>query len=177
MPVGFKNGTDGSLEVAINALKSVARPHSFLGINQEGQVIVVQTKGNTCGHVILRGGRIPNYDSVHVALCEEQLAKAGLPQSLVIDCSHGNSEKKPELQPLVAENVASQIIEGNRSIMGIMLESHLHAGSQPIPADLSLLRYGISVTDGCISWEETEGLLRDLHGRLKEILPRRLAGP
>jgi 3-deoxy-7-phosphoheptulonate synthase len=173
MPVGFKNGTDGGLDVAINALLSVSRPHSFLGINQGGQVTVVQTRGNICGHLILRGGSQPNYDSVNIALCEEALRKAGLQENIMVDCSHGNSSKKPELQPLVAENVANQIIEGNKSISGIMLESHIHAGNQPIPKDLKELQYGVSVTDACIDWETTEKLLRDLHGRLKDVLPGR----
>ncbi len=173
MPVGFKNGTDGSLDVAINALLSVSRPHSFLGINQSGQVTVIQTRGNACGHLILRGGSQPNYDSVNVALCEEALRKAGLPENVMIDCSHGNSSKKPELQPLVAENVANQILEGNKSISGIMLESHIHAGNQPIPKDLNDLKYGVSVTDACIDWETTEQLLRKLRDRLKDVLPGR----
>jgi len=175
MPVGFKNGTDGGLQVAINALKSVSQPHSFLGINQEGQVVVLQTRGNICGHVILRGGDQPNYDSVHVALCEQALRDAGAPESIMIDCSHGNTNKKPELQPLVAENVASQILEGNRSIVGLMLESHLFPGNQPIPKDLSQLRYGVSVTDGCIGWDATEELLRHLYDRLRDVLPARAA--
>ncbi len=166
MPVGFKNGTDGGLTVAINALQSVSQPHSFLGINQQGQVTVIKTTGNVCGHVILRGGNQPNYDSVHVALCEEALRKAGLPENIMIDCSHGNSSKKPELQPLVAENVTNQILEGNKSIIGIMLESNLSAGNQPIPADVSKLEYGVSVTDGCIGWETTEKLLRDMAAKL-----------
>ncbi len=174
MPVGFKNGTDGGLDVAINALLSVSRPHSFLGINQGGQVTVIQTRGNACGHLILRGGSQPNYDSVNIALCEAALRKAGLPENIMIDCSHGNSSKKPELQPLVAENVANQIIEGNKSITGIMLESHIHAGNQPIPKDLKDLKYGVSVTDACIDWETTEALLRGLHQKLREVLPQRL---
>jgi 3-deoxy-7-phosphoheptulonate synthase len=176
MPVGFKNGTDGGLEVAINALESVSQPHSFLGINQGGQVTVIQTKGNVCGHVILRGGnKSPNYDSVHVALCEEALRKAGLPENIMIDCSHGNSNKQPELQPLVADNVANQIIEGNKSITGIMLESNIEAGNQKIPEDLSQLKYGVSVTDACIDWDTTEKLLRDMADKLREALPGRLA--
>ena len=175
MPVGFKNGTDGGLEVAINALHSLSRPHSFLGINQIGQVTVIQTRGNACGHLILRGGDQPNYDSVHVRLCEEALQKAGLAQNIMIDCSHGNSNKQPQLQPLVAENVANQIIEGNRSITGIMLESNLHAGNQPIPRELNQLKYGVSVTDACIDWETTETLLRELRERLKDVLPGRVA--
>jgi len=175
MPVGFKNGTDGGLAVAINALLSVSRPHSFLGINQSGQVTVIQTRGNACSHLILRGGNQPNYDSVNVALCETALRKAGLPENIMIDCSHGNSSKQFELQPLVAENVANQICEGNRSIMGIMLESHIHEGNQPLPKDLKQLRYGVSVTDACIGWDTTEKLLRDLHERLEDRLPSRIA--
>jgi len=175
MPVGFKNGTDGGLAVAINALESVANPHSFLGINQKGQVTVIQTKGNVCGHVILRGGNSgPNYDSVNVALCEEALRKAGLPENIMIDCSHGNSSKKPELQPLVAENVVNQVIEGNRSITGLMLESNLEFGSQSIPADLSGLKYGVSVTDACIDWETNEQLLKSMAAKLKDVLPSRI---
>ncbi len=175
MPVGFKNGTDGGLAVAINALHSVSQPHSFLGINQQGQVTVVKTTGNVCGHVILRGGdQQPNYDSVHIALCEETLRDAGLPENIMVDCSHGNSSKKPELQPLVADNVANQILEGNRSIMGIMLESNLKAGNQKIPADLTKLEYGLSVTDACIDWDTTEKLLRDMAGKLEGALKERV---
>ncbi|MCB1760357.1 MAG: 3-deoxy-7-phosphoheptulonate synthase [Gammaproteobacteria bacterium] len=175
MPVGFKNGTDGSLTVAINALKSVSHPHSFLGINQRGQVTVVQTRGNLCGHVILRGGDgQPNYDSVHVKLCEEALRSAGLDENIVIDCSHGNSNKQPALQTLVAENVASQLVEGNRSIIGIMLESNLKAGNQAIPRNLADLEYGVSVTDACIDWESTETTLRGLAERLHDVLPARI---
>jgi len=177
MPVGFKNGTDGGLTVAINALRSVSRPHSFLGINQSGQVTVIQTRGNVCGHVILRGGNgQPNYDSVHVALCEEALHKAGLQENIMIDCSHGNSNKQPGLQPLVMDNVASQVVEGNRSIVGVMLESNIHAGNQPIPRELDQLQYGVSVTDGCIDWEATESVLRRMAGKLKTVLSKRIDG-
>jgi 3-deoxy-7-phosphoheptulonate synthase len=174
MPVGFKNGTDGGLDVAINALLSVSRPHSFLGINQSGQVTVIQTRGNSCGHLILRGGNQPNYDSVNITLCEDALGKAGLAQNIMVDCSHGNSNKQYQLQPLVAQNVVNQIIEGNRSIIGIMLESHLEGGNQPIPKDLGLLKYGVSVTDACIDWAASETLLRDLHRSLQPVLRQRL---
>jgi 3-deoxy-7-phosphoheptulonate synthase len=166
-PVGFKNGTDGTLAVAINALQSVRSPHHFLGITQQGQSAVFRTRGNAHAHVVLRGGGgRPNYDSVSIALCEQALEKAGLPVNIVVDCSHGNSNKDPFLQPLVAENCVNQVIEGNRSIVGLMLESHLGAGNQPIPADLSQLRYGVSVTDACIDWETTERLLLELDRRL-----------
>jgi 3-deoxy-7-phosphoheptulonate synthase len=176
-PVGFKNGTDGSLAVAINALQSARHPHHFLGITQQGQSAVFRTRGNRYGHMVLRGGGgRPNYDSVSIALCERELEKAGLPGSIVVDCSHGNSSKDPGLQSLVAENVANQILEGNRSIAGMMLESNLHWGNQPIPADLGQLQYGVSVTDACIDWETTEGLLLSIDERLRSA-PRFVKGP
>jgi 3-deoxy-7-phosphoheptulonate synthase len=175
-PVGFKNGTDGGLTVATNALNSVAKPHRFLGINRQGQVSVFTTRGNRYGHIVLRGGSAgPNYDSVHVKLCEEALAAAGVPQNIMVDCSHANSNKQPELQPLVVEDVANQILKGNRSIVGLMIESHINPGNQPIPANLADLKYGVSVTDGCIGWETTAQCLRDLRERLREVLPGRLA--
>ncbi len=171
-PVGFKNGTDGSLAVAVNALQSARHPHHFLGITQQGQSAVFRTRGNRYGHIVLRGGGgRTNYDSVNIALCERELEKAGLPANIVVDCSHGNSAKDPGLQPLVAENLANQILEGNTSIVGLMLESNLHWGSQPIPANRSELQYGVSVTDACIDWETTEGLLQSLDARLR-LAPR-----
>ena len=167
-PVGFKNGTDGSLTVAINALQSARHPHHFLGITQQGQSAVFRTRGNKYGHIVLRGGGArTNYDSVSLALCERELEKAGLPPNVVVDCSHGNSNKDPGLQPLVAENLGNQILDGNRSIVGFMLESNLHWGSQPLSADRSEMKYGVSVTDACIDWETTEGLLTSLDQRLR----------
>jgi 3-deoxy-7-phosphoheptulonate synthase len=173
-PVGFKNGTDGSLTVAINALKSARMPHHFLGINEDGRTAVMQTRGNAYGHVVLRGGAgRPNYDSVSVALCEQELRKAGLPERIVIDCSHGNSNKDPALQPLVARDAVEQVVNGNRSIIGLMLESNLEAGNQEIPADRSQLRYGVSVTDACIDWALTERTLRDLAILLRPVMQAR----
>ena len=167
-PVGFKNGTDGSLSVAINALQSVRHPHHFLGITQAGQSAVFRTRGNRYGHIVLRGGGArTNYDSVSLALCERELEKAGLPTNIVVDCSHGNSNKDPGLQPLVAENLANQVLEGNRSLVGFMLESHLNWGSQPLTADRSNLQYGVSVTDACIDWDTTEQLLLAVDERLR----------
>jgi 3-deoxy-7-phosphoheptulonate synthase len=174
-PVGFKNGTDGSLQVAINALQSAATGHSFLGIDQNGQCTVLRTRGNRYGHVVLRGGAQPNYDSVSVALAEKELQKAGLRTKLVVDCSHANSNKDPALQPLVLENVVNQILEGNQSIIGVMLESHLNWGSQKLCSDLSKLAYGVSVTDACIDWSTTEACLRDAASRLRGVLQKRLA--
>ncbi len=173
-PVGFKNSTDGSLTVAMNALHSVAKPHSFMGINQFGQCTVVRTGGNRYGHVVLRGGAQPNYDSVAIALCERELAAAKLPANIVVDCSHANSNKDPALQPLVWHDVVHQILEGNQSIIGLMVESNLEAGSQPITEDPSKLKYGVSVTDACVDWDTAEEMLREADAKLKDVLPRRL---
>jgi 3-deoxy-7-phosphoheptulonate synthase len=169
-PVGFKNGTDGSLGTSINALKSVRHPHHFLGITQQGQSAVFRTRGNMHAHLVLRGGggRV-NYDAVSIAVAERELAAASLPGTIVVDCSHGNSNKEPELQPMVAENCVTQIADGNRSIVGLMLESHLKAGSQPIPRDLSKLEYGVSITDPCIDWPTTETLISKMHRTLQRV--------
>lgn len=175
-PVGFKNATDGDLEVAINAILSAARPHSFLGVSAQGGSAVIRTRGNAYGHVVLRGGGgRPNYDSVSVSLAEEALAKAKLPRNLVIDCSHANSFKKAEMQPRVMADVVQQIRHGNRSIVGLMIESFIEAGNQPIPADLSQLRYGCSVTDACIDWDATEQMIRSADRELRDVLRQRRA--
>jgi 3-deoxy-7-phosphoheptulonate synthase len=168
-PVGFKNGTDGALATSINALESVRHPHHFLGITQQGQSAVFRTRGNAHAHLVLRGGggRV-NYDAVSIALAERQLAQANLPTNIVVDCSHGNSNKDPGVQPLVAENCVTQILDGNRSIIGLMLESHLKAGNQPIPKDLGTLEYGVSITDPCMDWQRSETLLLKLHAALQK---------
>lgn len=172
--VGFKNGTDGSLTVAINALQSVSHPHRFLGINGEGQVAITQTRGNPYGHVVLRGGNgKPNYDSVSVALCEQELQNAAIVPNIMVDCSHANSNKDPSLQPLVAENVTNQILEGNTSIIGLMIESNIGAGNQKLSVNRDEMTYGVSVTDGCIDWETTEQTVREMHQKLKLVLPQR----
>jgi 3-deoxy-7-phosphoheptulonate synthase len=172
--VGFKNGTDGGLTVAINAMQSVSSPHRFLGINSEGQVSVVTTKGNPYAHVVLRGGSSgPNYDSVHVAQCEAALKKGGVSCNIMIDCSHANSNKDPSIQSLVLKDVTHQILEGNQSIIGVMLESNINFGNQSIPKDLSQLKYGVSVTDACIDWAETERSIREMAEKLKDVLPGR----
>jgi len=174
-PVGIKKNTDGRLDVAINAMLSVSRPHSFLGINHDGQCAIVRTKGNRYGHVVLRGGGgKPNYDSVTVALCEKALATKKVSTNLVIDCSHDNSNKDPGLQPLVLNDGVHQILEGNQSLVGFMLESNINYGKQPIPADLSQLQYGVSVTDGCIDWATTDKVLLEARDKLKDVLPTRL---
>ena len=172
--VGFKNGTDGSLTVAINALQSVSKPHHFLGINGEGRVAIIKTRGNPYAHVVLRGGDgKPNYDSVSVSLCEQALTKAGIAANIMVDCSHANSNKNHELEPLVIDNVSNQIIEGNRSIIGVMVESHLVAGNQKLSANRAEMVYGQSVTDACIDWPTTETALRAMREKLKDVLPRR----
>ena len=158
-PVGFKNGTDGDLDVALNAMLSAAQPHAFLGINSAGQVAVTQTRGNPLGHLILRGGPVPNYDSVSVAQAAAALQAAGLPGNIVIDCSHGNSRKNHALQPLVLRDVAHQVADGNRAIKGVMLESHLFEGNQRLGRAQDL-RYGVSITDACMGWDSTAESLR-----------------
>ncbi len=172
-PVGFKNATDGSREVAINALQSAASPHSFLGVDHEGRITIVRTRGNQYGHVVLRGGDQPNYDSVSIRLSEQALEQAGMPQRIVVDCSHSNSNKDPELQGVVLEDVVRQIREGNRSIVGLMLESHLGWGKQKLGSDPQDLQYGVSITDACIDWPTTERVLRDAAERLRDVLPQR----
>ncbi len=173
-PVGFKNGTDGSLAVAINALHSVSKSHSFLGINADGQVAVTQTKGNRYGHIVLRGGdRGPNYDSVSISLVEKELSGAGLPANIIVDCSHANSNKDHNLQPLVFHDCVHQILEGNKSIVGMMIESNIGPGNQKLTSDRSNLAYGVSITDACIDWETTEELLTESNEKLLKALPNR----
>ncbi len=175
MPVGFKNGTGGGLKMAVNAIQSAQASHKFLGMNTDGQVTIIETAGNRFGHVILRGGKQPNYDSVNVRLCEDALTDGGIEPNIVVDCSHANSYKKFELQPLVADNIAQQIMNGNKSIMGIMLESHINEGKQsfPAPDKIDQIKYGVSLTDGCISWEATDILLRNLSDKLAAPLKER----
>lgn len=172
--IGFKNGTDGGLMVAVNAMQSVSNPHRFLGINEQGQVSVVTTKGNRYAHVVLRGGGTgPNYDSVHVAQCEKALRDGGVSTNIMIDCSHANSSKDPYVQPLVLKDVTHQILEGNKSIIGVMLESNINGGNQSIPKDLSQLKYGVSVTDACMDWDTTEKSILEMAQKLKPVLPTR----
>ena len=172
--VGFKNGTDGSLTVAINALQSVASPHRFLGINSDGKVSVITTKGNPYAHVVLRGGNgKPNYDSVSVSICEQELSAEGITPNIMVDCSHANSNKDHNLQPLVLDNVANQILEGNTSIVGAMIESHLKAGNQKLSGNPDEMEYGVSVTDACIDWETTESSILGMADKLREVLKKR----
>lgn len=172
-PVGFKNATDGSIGVAVNALKSMSQAHRFLGVDQDGKCAVFHTKGNKFGHIVLRGGSRPNYDSVSIALCEEALKKASLDRNIVIDCSHGNSNKDYALQPLIMRDCVQQIIGGNTSIVGLMLESFLKAGRQDITSNPKELVYGLSVTDACIDWNTTQELVLDAYEKLKPALDKR----
>jgi 3-deoxy-7-phosphoheptulonate synthase len=166
MPVGFKNGTDGNLDIAVNALAASREAKSFIGIDQDGQTCVVSTRGNPQGHVILRGGKSgPNYHPAALDEAEKALEAAGLPQALMVDCSHANSAKKPERQPQVLRALGTEMAAGRSSLKGFMLESHLFGGSQPV-GPLAGLKYGVSVTDGCLGWEETEACLRELHHTL-----------
>jgi len=168
MPVGFKNGTDGGIQVALNALHSARVAHHFLGIDQTGRVSVFKTKGNAYGHIILRGGGgKPNFDAENVRLVEEKLKKASVSPRIVIDCSHGNSNKDYKLQAIAFENIIQQILDGNASIVGMMLESNLYEGNQSITKNLEQLKYGVSVTDKCISWEETEKIIFSAYEKLK----------
>jgi 3-deoxy-7-phosphoheptulonate synthase len=168
MPVGLKNATDGSLQVAIDAMGATRHAHSFLGIDEDGVTAVVRTKGNPNAHVVLRGGRaLTNYDPASIAAAEAKLAAEKLPPVLMVDCSHANSEKKFAKQEKVWRSVIEQRAGGTRSLIGLMVESHLNEGSQPIPKALTALRYGVSITDSCIGWETTERMLRWGHAALK----------
>ncbi|MGE3311183.1 MAG: 3-deoxy-7-phosphoheptulonate synthase [Limisphaerales bacterium] len=161
MPVGFKNGTDGGLQVALDAMLSARHPHSFLGIDGDGRTSVVRTAGNPFGHVVLRGGKAgTNYDPASIAAAAAALRKAGLPEGLMVDCSHANSAKVFARQEEVWNSVVSQRLAGNRTLVAAMVESHLEEGNQPLVTDRSQLRYGVSVTDACVGWETTERMLR-----------------
>uniref|UniRef100_A0A3B0LZ99 3-deoxy-7-phosphoheptulonate synthase n=1 Tax=Arsenophonus endosymbiont of Trialeurodes vaporariorum TaxID=235567 RepID=A0A3B0LZ99_9GAMM len=174
MPVGFRNSTDGNLVTAINAMKAAAMPHRFMGINQSGQVCLLQKQGNPDGHIILRGREKPNYSVQDIANCEIHMRNANLSPSLMIDCSHGNSQKDFRRQPQVVEFIIEQITNGNRSITGMMLESHINEGSQSSEQLRSKMKYGVSVTDACISLETTEVVLRKLHNKIRSVLKERI---
>ncbi|URL07528.1 3-deoxy-7-phosphoheptulonate synthase [Avibacterium sp. 21-595] len=168
MAVGFKNGTDGSIATAINAMNASAMGHSFIGINQQGQVNLLNTAGNPNGHIILRGGKVPNYQAEFIQQAEQELQKAGLAPAIMVDCSHGNSNKDYRRQPIVAQDVTQQIVNGNQSIIGVMLESHINAGNQSAEQPISEMQYGVSITDACIDWETSEKLLRQMAQDLSE---------
>lgn len=167
MPMGIKNGTDGSLQTAINAIRAASQPQTFLGINLDGAASAVVTAGNPNCHIVLRGGSAgPNFSAEHIRKAEQLLEAAGLIKSILVDCSHDNSKKKPECQPEVMRELLAQIAAGNTSIKGAMIESNLEAGSQPFPQPIYKLRRGVSITDGCIGWETTEALVREIHSSM-----------
>src|SRR6266481_3349115 len=161
MPVGFKNGTEGGLQIALDAMLSARTPHSFLGIDQEGFTSIIRTTGNPVGHIVLRGGRLhPNYDAASIGEAETKLVQAGLPPVLMVDCSHANSAKQHSKQEEVWRSVIEQRAAGTRSLIGLMVESYLSEGNQPFPRPRSELRYGVSITDACLGWDVTERMLR-----------------
>jgi len=167
MPVGYKNATDGSLQVAIDAMGAARHAHSFLGIDADGATSIVRTTGNPHGHVVLRGGRArTNYDAASIADAEATLRKHKLPAVMMVDCSHANSEKKHAKQEDVWRSVIEQRIGGTKSVIGMMVESHLHEGNQPFPKPVKELEYGVSITDACVNWETTERMLRRGHEQL-----------
>ncbi len=173
MPVGFKNRTDGNVQVAVDAMESARRPHSFLGIDDDGRIAIVRTAGNELGHLILRGSRSrPNYDAASIRDAADRMKAAGLASSIMVDCSHGNAGKKFEAEEQVWYDVLLQRSHGTSAIVGMMLESNLEEGSQPIPADLAKLRYGVSVTDECVGWETTERMLRHGADVMRRVLKR-----
>jgi 3-deoxy-7-phosphoheptulonate synthase len=167
MPVGFKNATDGSIDVAINAIQAAGHPQTFLGVSIDGQASAVTTRGNPNCHVVLRGGRSgPNYDFESITKAESELKNAGVFPAILVDCSHDNSGKKPENQGAVFLNVIDQAAASRNSIIGAMIESNLEPGKQKFPAPLSNLKRGVSITDGCIGWDETETLIRQAYERI-----------
>ena len=169
MPVGFKNATDGSLQIAIDAMGAAMRPHSFLGIDQDGFTSIVRTTGNPAGHVVLRGGRsLTNFDAASIREAEKKLTQAGLPPVMMVDCSHANSFKQHARQEDVWRDVIHQRMAGTRSLAGLMVESYLHEGAQPFPRPRSELRPGVSITDACLGWDVTERMLRWGHAALAQ---------
>jgi 3-deoxy-7-phosphoheptulonate synthase len=169
-PVGFKNGTDGNIKIATDAIQAAAGGHHFLSVHKNGKVAIVQTHGNPDCHVILRGGKTPNYDAAHVAAACKDLVSAKLPPTLMVDCSHANSSKQHQKQIEVAADIAQQIASGSRSVFGVMVESHIEAGAQkftPGKDDTAQLKYGQSITDACIGWDDTVALLASLSDAVK----------
>ncbi|NCG08480.1 MAG: 3-deoxy-7-phosphoheptulonate synthase, partial [Verrucomicrobia bacterium] len=169
MPLGFKNGTDGGLTVAINAIKAASQEQTFLGIDNAGQANAITTKGNPNCHIVLRGGSGgPNYSAEHVSKARETLHDAGLKPAIMIDCNHANSAKEPGRQPTILEEVVRQSLT-DKAVIGAMIESNLHSGSQSFPQPKEALQYGVSITDGCIGWDETEAAIREAHAALAPL--------
>ena len=173
MPVGFKNSTDGNLSSAINALVAARAPQSFLGIDQDGKTCVVKASGNPWVHIVLRGGKRPNYDPISLEEARLKLIEKDLPEVIMVDCSHANSMKKYQGQAVVWKNVIGQYLADNEAIVGLMLESNLYEGNQTFSGDAASLKYGVSITDECISWETTEQLLRWAHEKIRQTDPKK----
>jgi 3-deoxy-7-phosphoheptulonate synthase len=170
-PIGFKNGTDGNIKIATDAIQSASKGHHFLSVHKNGQVAIVETKGNADCHVILRGGKAPNYDEESVNKACAELEAAKLNPSLMVDCSHANSSKQHERQIEVAKDIAAQLAKGSKKIFGVMVESHLHAGTQkftPGKDDPKNLKYGMSITDACINWDDSLEVLEVLADAVKK---------
>ena len=169
--VGFKNGTNGNLTIAINAMHTAAHPNSFISVDPEGHVAVIRTKGNKYTHIVLRGGESGiNYDTDSIARCEKELREAGLPENIMVDCSHANSQSDPKKQIAVVEDITRQILEGNQSITGLMLESNIEKGKQIFISTRDALKYGVSITDACIDWRTTESAIKQLREKVKGCL-------
>lgn len=175
MPVGFKNGTNGDVGIAINAMGAAESGHNFIGINEQGQVAIIKTKGNPDAHLILRGGKEPNYQAEHVLAAEQAIGKAGYNPAIIVDCSHANSSKDYSRQGEVAKDILLQLEQGNRSIVGIMLESHLNEGNQKLGSDTNELKYGVSITDACINWADTQELILEYATRIKQVIASKQA--
>jgi 3-deoxy-7-phosphoheptulonate synthase len=175
MPVGLKNGTDGDLMVAVNGIMASGSPQQFIGIDSKGRTSIVKTRGNPWTHMVLRGGNRPNYDSVSIYEAVTLLKKNGLNEALIVDCSHANSNKDYRMQPIVWQDVINQRVDGNEAIIGLMIESNLFEGNQTISGSHSALKYGVSITDACISWETTEKMVRSACEYMKkaEMAPSR----
>lgn len=171
--VGFKNGTDGNIDIAINALTAVSSAHNFVSINPKGKVALVKTKGNTFSHIILRGGKHPNYSPECINKAANKLLTAGFPPRIMVDCSHANSGKNAENQQFVLQNIGEQIINGNRSVFGVMIESNLYAGNQSIPENKQLLKYGVSITDACLGWDKTAEIVINFYDQIKNVIQKR----
>jgi 3-deoxy-7-phosphoheptulonate synthase len=172
MPVGFKNSTDGDLMAAVNAMTAAGSQQQFIGIDSRGRTSIVKTRGNPWTHLVMRGGMRPNYDTVSIQEALRLLKEKGLPQVLIVDCSHSNSGKDCRMQSMVWQDVINQRLDGNKGIIGLMLESNLFEGNQESGANLSLLKYGVSITDSCISWETTERLILSARDYLKQYAGR-----
>ncbi|WP_228139058.1 MULTISPECIES: 3-deoxy-7-phosphoheptulonate synthase [unclassified Psychrobacter] len=167
-PIGFKNSTNGNVVVAVNSIKAASKGHHYIGINQQGDICKIKTQGNTCAHLILRGGKVPNYSSKQVKNYANKMRESGVLPAIIIDCSHNNSNKDYRKQRLVADSVVKQIVAGNHSIVGMMLESNINAGKQSVSSEIKSMQYGVSITDECLDWQATEKIVLDINKQLSK---------